>query len=375
MPPKEAVTTSELGAVSAPTADDSKDVQQLESLWQERMNDNFSSDFAVGPGDVIQVAVPDMEELKSREVRVSGDKTIALPVLGMIHVGNMTEQQVRDAISQRLAKYMKDPQVDVFVKEYQSRMVAVEGMVQKPGLYSLTSRSDTIMDMISRAGGMPENASTRVIFIPADSRGGATRPAGESLARNFQAFQANGDPSLMKSQREMDDHGPEMADHVGPVAAGGSSVGEHGDQLVMHAFKQGNPIVINLAAVGHESHLDVPVRPGDVIIVPAAGQVMVKGWVQNPGAYRIVPGMTVLGAVTAAGGEMFSSSAQLLRSADSGQKIEMPVDLSKVQSGQQPDIMVQSGDVVLVEKSVLGAVPYAVYEVFNKFSTGIPIMW
>jgi len=133
--------------------------------------------------------------------------------------------------------------------------------------------------------------------------------------------------------------------------------------------------VIDLTAVSHESHLDVPVRPGDVIIVPAAGQVMVKGWVQNPGAYRIVPGMTVLAAVTAAGGEMFSSSAEILRSSENGQKTETPLNLAKVQKGEEPDITVQSGDVVIVQRSVAGAVPYAVYQVFNKFSTGVPLMF
>jgi len=72
---------------------------------------------------------------------------------------------------------------------------------------------------------------------------------------------------------------------------------------------------------------------------------------------------------------MFSSSAELLRPSNTGEKIEMPVNLSNVQSGKEPDITVQSGDVVVVEKSAAGAVPYMFYEIFNKFSAGIPIIW
>ncbi len=358
-----------IGTIAKPNVsswNDPKGRKQLDDLRQERMNDSFSSDFAVGPGDVLQVTVPEMEELKGREVRISGDNTIALPVLGSIQVGGMTERQVRDAIRQRLHKYMKDPEVDVFVKEYRSRMVAVEGMVQKPGLYGLTSRSDTVMDMISHAGGMLENASTRVIFVPANTHSAGRPLVGGALATSSPA-------SLPISDSSAPATGREMPEHVLPVTAHASTFSDRPVQ--MPSGRQGAAIVINLGAVSHESRLDVPVRPGDVIIVPAAGQVMVKGWVQNPGAYRIVPGMTVLGAVTAAGGEMFSSSAALLRSSDTGERIEMPVSLSDVQSGREPDVTVQSGDVVVVQKSAVGAVPYMFYELFSKFNTGIPIMW
>jgi hypothetical protein len=47
------------------------------------------------------------------------------------------------------------------------------------------------------------------------------------------------------------------------------------------------------------------------------------------------------------------------------------VDISKVQRGEQPDIPVQSGDVVMVDRSTAGAVPYALYEVFTKFGAGL----
>jgi hypothetical protein len=49
----------------------------------------------------------------------------------------------------------------------------------------------------------------------------------------------------------------------------------------------------------------------------------------------------------------------------------MPVDLSKVEKGQQPDVPVQGGDVVIVEKSAVGAVPYLTYTLFQKLGTGL----
>ncbi|MBV8772141.1 MAG: hypothetical protein JO166_07415 [Deltaproteobacteria bacterium] len=114
-------------------------------------------------------------------------------------------------------------------------------------------------------------------------------------------------------------------------------------------------------------------RPGDLIIVPARGQVLVQGWVPNPGAYQITSGMTALGAVTAAGGQLFTSSAMVLRAGPAGEKIKLPVNLSKVESGQASDVQVQSGDVVIVERSVAGAVPYTLYFLLSRFGIGLPI--
>jgi protein involved in polysaccharide export with SLBB domain len=132
-----------------------------------------------------------------------------------------------------------------------------------------------------------------------------------------------------------------------------------------------HPITIDLSQKNAINELALPARPGDTLIVPAAGEVTVAGWVQNPGAYKITPGMTALGAVSAAGGALFSMSAQILRTSDHNQRQSIPINLRQVQKGYEPDIPVRSGDVVLVDRSVLGAIPYALYEVFTKFGTGL----
>jgi hypothetical protein len=67
---------------------------------------------------------------------------------------------------------------------------------------------------------------------------------------------------------------------------------------------------------------------------------------------------------------LFSSSAQILRSGLKGRKEKITIDLSKVRSGEEADVQVQSGDVVYVNRSVVGSVPYGLYQLFNKFATG-----
>jgi polysaccharide biosynthesis/export protein len=286
----------------------------------------------------------------------------------------MTQDQVKAALEQHLLRYMRDPDVDVSVKEYHSRQVAVVGMVQKPGLYTLTSRSDTILDMISKAGGMTEKASSRIIFVPAPKNGSLL------LQRRLMASTASetaNDSPLGSSWKT-------AAGAVRPVSADGAEQPSEKTQAnhtpstsgldgvgLPTALQQANPIQIDLSsAKGSKDFVDLPARPGDVIIVPASGEVMVQGWVVSPGAFKITPGMTALGAVTAAGGEQFTSSATVLRTDEDGDKVQIPINLSKIKAGEERDVPVQSGDVVIVNRSAVGAVPYLVYSLFSKFGTG-----
>lgn len=348
---------------------------RLAELWAERSKDSFSPDFAVGPGDILEISVPDMEQLREREARVSANGTITLPVVGVVDVGGMTQDQLKAALEQRLVRYMRDPDVDVSVKEYHSREVAVVGMVQKPGLYTLESRSDTTLDMISKAGGMTENASSRIIFVPAPKNGSQSlrarllaSAAAETL-KNPASGSVQGAAAGAVRPASID--GAERpSEKAQSIQNSSRSDLDGGGQLPL-TLKQANPIQIDLSSARNsKDFVDLPARPGDVIIVPATGEVMVQGWVASPGAFKITPGMTALGAVTAAGGEQFSSSAVVLRTGEDGDKVQIPINLSKIKAAEERDVPVQSGDVVIVNRSAAGAVPYFVYTLFTRFGTG-----
>src|SRR5262249_7854995 len=118
--------------------------------------------------------------LNTRTARVSGEGTVTLPFVGVVQANGLTEEQLRTAILHRLERYMYTPQVNLFVREYRSRQVAVVGAVEKPGLYNLASGDDTILDMLSLAGGLKDEAAPRLNFIPAKSN--AQRKARESGA-------------------------------------------------------------------------------------------------------------------------------------------------------------------------------------------------
>lgn len=306
------------------------DMERLVRLWRERQNPSAQADPPIGPGDVLEVSVPAIEELKVRLVRVSGDGTIALPYIGKLHAAGMTEEQLQDKMVEALHKYMYNPRVSLFVREYRSRQVAVLGAVLKPGLYSVNTGADTILDMISQAGGITSGADPRLYFIPAEEADAAdVQKITSTLPQNLMQ-----DPSVM-------------------------------------ILKKTDPILIDLqelAMGGYQQYLSTSVRPGDVIMVPGGGQVLVEGWVEKPGAYNVTQGLTVSGAVVAAGGPLYPAdvtAVKVIRSEKGGKRSFHTVDLEKIKRGEAPDVALKGGDIVEVAASSSKLIPYGLYRFFS----------
>lgn len=309
-----------------------EDQKRLADLWAKRTQERAAAQYPVGPGDVLSVTVAGMDELREQSVRVGADGVIVLPLVGTIQAAGLTEEEVRREVQRRLeADYMHNPQVQLFVKEYRSRQVAVVGAVAKPGLYGLASGVETILDMVSQAGGVTDDAASYLNFLPA-----------ESLAAG-------------KAQ--------EIASTM-PMYIGSTG---------MPSIGQTDPIPIalrSLAREGTQPYLALPVRPGDVIMVPSGGDVMIDGWVERPGSYKVTRDLTVLGAVAAAGGALYAADTRLvkvIRQGQGGEKIFFIADLESIKAGQQPDIPIEGGDVIQVPSSTAKMVPYGFY----KFVTSI----
>jgi len=320
-------------AVGMEKAKQSDDTQRLTALWEKRTQQQGANDYTIGPGDVIEINVPGMEEIKNMSERINGDGTITLPFVGVIKTTGMTDKALRDEIRRRLEeKYMHNPQINLFVKEFRSRQVAVIGAVQKPGLYNLASPYDTLLDMISQAGGMKPEASERVLFVPAEP---ADKDKAAEVAKSLPLQVVRQDPSAL------------ILKNVEPI----------------------NISLDSISRANQERYLQMPARPGDIIMVPGAGEVLVQGWVEKPGAYKISPGLTILGAVAAAGGPSFPAdrgSVQLTRTEKSGQKASFTADLDAIRSGAQPDLPLREGDVVDVTSSGPKLVAYGIYRFFTS---------
>ncbi len=121
--------------------------------------------YLVGPQDVLDVTVFKAPDL-SKSLQVAEDGTINLPLTGqMMAAGKSPSQLEREIQTQLNARYMKSPQVTVFVKEYNSQRVTVEGAVKTPGVFPLRGH-ETLMQVIAKGGGLDrETASSSVVLF------------------------------------------------------------------------------------------------------------------------------------------------------------------------------------------------------------------
>lgn len=104
---------------------------------------------------------------------------------------------------------------------------------------------------------------------------------------------------------------------------------------------------------------NVPIYPGDRILVPRIGVVYVVGAVRREGAYPISPDtpMTMLQAATIAGGVNFEaakSNARIIRTTGATRR-EIPVDIGKVMDGKVSDPILQSDDIVMIPTNAMKA--------------------
>ncbi|GAG26088.1 unnamed protein product, partial [marine sediment metagenome] len=112
--------------------------------------ERITTDYRIGPKDLLDISVFGLDEL-TKTVRVSEDGKISLPLVGEVEVEGITKSDLEQKLSQLLEeKYLQNPQVTVFISEYQSKRVSVLGAVRTPGPYELLGRQ-TLLQIISQA--------------------------------------------------------------------------------------------------------------------------------------------------------------------------------------------------------------------------------
>ncbi|MFH2059626.1 MAG: polysaccharide biosynthesis/export family protein [Pseudomonadota bacterium] len=120
----------------------------------------FAQEYVIGEGDVLNINVYENEDL-STTVRVSADSTIRVPLVGEISVKDLTVSQVSSKIEKLFADgYLVNPQVDVFISEHRSKKAIILGQVKNPGQYELRGKI-TFLEFISKAGGLTAEAGSR----------------------------------------------------------------------------------------------------------------------------------------------------------------------------------------------------------------------
>jgi polysaccharide biosynthesis/export protein len=137
------------------------------------------------------------------------------------------------------------------------------------------------------------------------------------------------------------------------LAGGLNDLAQRKVTIQRHASKERVDYVLSNSA---NAALDanVPVYPGDTVLVPKADVVYVLGDVNRPGGIAIVTNdskLSALQALSLAGGtppNAVPSHARLIRKQPDGTHVEQQLQLSAMQKGKEPDIPLQGDDIIYV---------------------------
>jgi polysaccharide export outer membrane protein len=271
--------------------------------------------YRIGPGDLINITTLDYPQLSSDGVRVDSKGMILLPMVsGEIEAACNTEGELAQEISKRYLKYLKDPQVKVFVKEYQSQTVAVIGAVNAPGRFQLQRRVH-LLELLTFVNGPAERAGQTVQII----HSGSTRVCAAEGSAN-EDLTDSGLVTLKLSE-------------------------------TLRATAAANPWV----------------HPGDIITVPVADEYYILGNIAKPSSYPLRAALTLGQAIAIAGGTLPDSNTQRIhieRHPPDGTKTDIYVDLKAVAKQRAPEVLLQPNDIVEVTKA--GGVGMAMKTMFRS---------
>ena len=123
-----------------------------------------ADDYRIGPSDLVEIQVFGVDTLR-REVRVNARGAISLPLIGTVIIGGLTGEEAESLIAQKYEKdYLQDPQVSIYIKEYTSQRITLEGAVARPGIYPIRGET-TLMQAIAIGGGGGALADLREVLV------------------------------------------------------------------------------------------------------------------------------------------------------------------------------------------------------------------
>lgn len=295
-----------------------------------------SQDYRIGPEDLLEVSVFDVPEL-SRAMRVSLSGEISLPLLGAVRVSGLSALEAERLLAELLRqKYMKAPQVTVFVKEYKSDPISVLGAVRTPNIYYIQTRK-TLLEVLAMAGGFAETT-------------------GRTPGRTIQV--------VRKSR---------------PADAAGSAAPLPGEAASTPDQQQVVEVPIKDLLQSGDSKWNVWIYPGDSVKVTLAGNVYVTGNVIRPGAFPLTDFdyISAVQALALAGGTNKAASrknAAVIHMNEDGTRTERKIDLGRVLRGQDPDTKLGPNDVLFVPGSVGKESALRAVETSIQLGTGI-LIW
>ena len=121
-------------------------------------------DYQIGSGDTLQISVWKELDVSVPSVVVRPDGRITVPLIKEVEVGGLTPRQAEKVITEKLSKFITDPNVTVVVAAINSKKIYVIGGARKEGPLPYTYGM-TVMQALSEAGGLTDYAKRKRIYI------------------------------------------------------------------------------------------------------------------------------------------------------------------------------------------------------------------
>jgi protein involved in polysaccharide export with SLBB domain len=335
-------------------------------------------DYRIGKNDLVSVSITNLvnegqETLKT--VRITDTGMINLPFIAPFKAEGLTEHELEDAITAayKAAQLVKDTQVSVQLNEARARTFSVLGNVNSPGQYEILQSDFRILDALTLARATPEITGVDYLYVirkrssdlGATTRPTETNPAAPATEPAIPAPSTD----LLQPRTDAGDGKPLFADVTPSTQPSGGSASS-AQPFAFNAppgTADTRVIRIPLKDLRYGAlKYNIVIRPGDLLFIPQPiiGVYYMGGHVQRGGAFSL-SGMdvTLKQAVIAAG--MFDQNAvpwrtEVIRRIGEDQEVFVRVDMSKVWSGDEPDIFIKPNDAIVVGTdwwaSFLGAV-------------------
>lgn len=132
--------------------------------------------YVIKPSDVLQLSVYQEDDL-DKMVRVEGDGTVALALIGKVRVAGMTVAEAQSLVTELYNRdFLVDPQVSLLVVEFAPRVVRILGAVNRPGVVMMPpDRELTLTEAIAGVNGISRLGNPKSVQIKRVEEGGATQ--------------------------------------------------------------------------------------------------------------------------------------------------------------------------------------------------------
>ena len=123
-----------------------------------------NSEYTLGKGDVVKIDVRNQPEFTG-EFTVGPDGNIQYDFVGDLKAEGLTKYQLRDAVVEKLDRFVKGPEVSVVVMQYSSKFIYILGEVHNPGKYPMKGDAVLLRDALMAADLPTLDAALRRTYI------------------------------------------------------------------------------------------------------------------------------------------------------------------------------------------------------------------